>query len=294
MLVHRFCPKCSLRSVAKVPACTIGIESRLHARPAPRRSHSPRNGNKLLWPSLIPPCPILYEGGPWLSNPLLNPQPSHQGFAPPSSYTSSRQLFTDTFSPKSFLFKMAFGKDMDAWANDTGLALVEKNEKKSRFAVSWAEAKLLTIAGVGFLMDAWDLFIINIIYSIILLAYYKPKGKPAAKNIDWGLEGGVLKASANMGNIIGQIFFGFCGDMFGRSAVYGKELVIVIVAVILQISAPTRLAARVSPSGSPASVFSWVLVSAVTTPCLPPSFRTIAPQEPWFPPRLDLLQPRLG
>ena len=86
---------------------------------------------------------------------------------------------------------MAFGKDMDAWAGDTGLSLVERNEKKSRFSVSWAEAKLLTIAGVGFLMDAWDLFIINIIYSIILLAYY-PKG---TKNIDWGLQGGVLKAA---------------------------------------------------------------------------------------------------
>lgn len=132
---------------------------------------------------------------------------------------------------------MAFGKDMDAWAGDTGLALVEKNEKKSRFAVSWAEAKLLTIAGVGFLMDAWDLFIINIIYSIILIAYY-PKG---TQNIDWGLEGGVLKAAANIGNIVGQLFFGFCGDMFGRSAVYGKELFIVIVAVILQISAPDSI-----------------------------------------------------
>ena len=135
---------------------------------------------------------------------------------------------------------MAFGKDLDAWAGDTGLALVEKNEKKSRFAVSWAEFKLLTIAGVGFLMDAWDLFIINIIYSIILVAYYK-KG---TKNIDWGLQGGVLKAAANIGNIVGQLFFGFCGDMFGRSAVYGKELIIVIVAVILQISAPDYLGGR--------------------------------------------------
>ncbi|PWZ03048.1 putative PHO84-inorganic phosphate permease [Testicularia cyperi] len=132
---------------------------------------------------------------------------------------------------------MAFGKDMDAWAHDTGLSLVERNEKKSRFHVSWAEAKLLTIAGVGFLMDAWDLFIINIIYAIILLAYY-PKG---TKNIDWGLEGGVLKAAANIGNIFGQTFFGFCGDMFGRSAVYGKELIIVIIAVIIQISAPDSI-----------------------------------------------------
>lgn len=132
---------------------------------------------------------------------------------------------------------MAFGKSLDAWAGDTGLALVEKHEKTSRFAVSWAEAKLLTIAGVGFLMDAWDLFIINIIYSIILVAYY-PKN---TKNIDWGLEGGVLKAAANIGNIVGQLFFGFCGDMFGRSAIYGKELIIVIIAVILQISAPDSI-----------------------------------------------------
>lgn len=138
---------------------------------------------------------------------------------------------------------MAFGKDLDAWAGDTGLSLVERNEKKSRFSVSWAEAKLLTIAGVGFLMDAWDLFVINITYSVILLAYYTdPKNpKNAPKNIDWGLQGGVLKASANIGNIVGQLFFGFCGDMFGRSAVYGKELIIVIFAVILQISAPDSI-----------------------------------------------------
>lgn len=77
----------------------------------------------------------------------------------------------------------------------------------------------------------------SLIYAIILVAYY-PKG---TKNIDWGLDGGVLKASANIGNIVGQLFFGFCGDMFGRSAVYGKELVIVIIAVILQIAAPDSI-----------------------------------------------------
>ncbi|KAN0066477.1 hypothetical protein ACQY0O_000571 [Thecaphora frezii] len=132
---------------------------------------------------------------------------------------------------------MAFGADMDGWAGNGDLALVERKKARTFLGVSWGEAKLLTIAGVGFLMDAWDLFIINLIYAIILVAYY-PKG---TKNIDWGLEGGVLKAAANCGNIVGQLFFGFCGDLFGRSAVYGKELIIVIVTVILQIAAPDSI-----------------------------------------------------
>ncbi|EPQ32444.1 uncharacterized protein PFL1_00640 [Pseudozyma flocculosa PF-1] len=132
---------------------------------------------------------------------------------------------------------MAFGADMDGWAGNGDLALVERKKARTFLGVSWGEAKLLTIAGVGFLMDAWDLFIINMIYAIILVAYY-PKG---TKNIHWGLDGGVLKASANIGNIVGQLFFGFCGDFFGRSAVYGKELIIVIFAVILQIAAPDSI-----------------------------------------------------
>lgn len=131
---------------------------------------------------------------------------------------------------------VGFGADMDAWqgAQPGSLALLEKRRSRSFLGISWAEVKLLTIAGVGFLMDAYDLFIINMIYSIILVVYY-PKG---TKNIDWGLDGGVLKASANIGNIVGQLLFGFLGDSLGRSAVYGKELIIVIVAVIMIISAP--------------------------------------------------------
>lgn len=73
-------------------------------------------------------------------------------------------------------------------------------------------------------------------YAVILQAYFA-----GAKNIDWGLSGGVLKATANIGNVIGQVLFGFCGDFFGRSAVYGKELIITIVGVIMIISAPDYL-----------------------------------------------------
>ncbi|CAD6950880.1 unnamed protein product [Tilletia controversa] len=140
---------------------------------------------------------------------------------------------------------MSWGADgMDAWqgAGAAGpLALVEKRNRHS-IGLSMGEVKLLAIAGVGFLMDAYDLFVINLINTIVLLAYY-PTG---TKNLDWGLDGGVFKASANLGNVIGQVGFGVLGDMFGRSAVYGKELFIVIFAVILIISAPDSLGSGVT------------------------------------------------
>ncbi|PWN41311.1 putative PHO84-inorganic phosphate permease [Ceraceosorus guamensis] len=142
---------------------------------------------------------------------------------------------------------MAFGNDLDAYQGaSTSLALVEKSRARSFLGLSWGEAKLLVIAGVGFFMDAYDLFIINMIYAILLRTYKEFKvpqtdrGAPLP-NITWGLDGGVLKASANIGNVFGQILFGFLGDTFGRSAVYGKELIIIIVAVIMIISVPDYL-----------------------------------------------------
>ena len=51
---------------------------------------------------------------------------------------------------------------------------------------------------------------------------------------------GAVNAAANIGNIIGQLSFGFLGDAFGRRFVYGKEMIIMIVGVILIISLPNH------------------------------------------------------
>jgi PHS family inorganic phosphate transporter-like MFS transporter len=158
---------------------------------------------------------------------------------------------------------MAFGADLDAYESaHTSLALIEKRRRASFLGISWPEVKLLMIAGVGFFMDAYDLFIINMMYAIILDAYPIYNGtikKPAAKNINWGLQGGVLKASANIGNVIGQLLFGFLGDYFGRSAVYGKELIIVIVAVIFIISAPDKFGGE----GVTKWIFGWRVIMGI-------------------------------
>lgn len=57
---------------------------------------------------------------------------------------------------------------------------------------------------------------------------------------------GLLKAAANIGSVIGQFGFGYCADAFGRKAVYGKELMLIILATILCISTPTNV---LSPDG---------------------------------------------
>jgi MFS transporter, PHS family, inorganic phosphate transporter len=131
---------------------------------------------------------------------------------------------------------MVFGKDMDAWQATGGVTFQEK--QASGIIPTVAEVKLIGIAGVGFFMDAYDLFIINMVVPILQSVYFNNK------TIPWGLKGGVLKAAANIGNVFGQVGFGFLGDSFGRQFVYGKELIIVILSVIIMIAVPDSLGGR--------------------------------------------------
>lgn len=117
------------------------------------------------------------------------------------------------------------------------LALIERRMARTLIGLTWGEIKLLSLAGAGFLVDAYDLFVINMIYPLLLLAYYPP----GTRNIEWGLSGGVLKASASMGNVVGQLLFGFLGDFWGRSVLYGKELMLAMAATVLIISAPDSI-----------------------------------------------------
>ncbi|KAJ8593050.1 MFS general substrate transporter [Rhizopogon salebrosus TDB-379] len=110
---------------------------------------------------------------------------------------------------------------------------------KPPFVLTYPEVKLLGIAGVGFFLDAYDLFIINPVATMLQYRLYGGQSLPA--NLQ-----GLLKAAANIGSVIGQFGFGYCADAFGRKAVYGKELMLIILATILCISTPTNV---LSPDG---------------------------------------------
>lgn len=106
------------------------------------------------------------------------------------------------------------------------------NADRPAFFLTWTEVKLLGIAGVGFFLDAYDLFIINPVSTMLQYRLYGGNALPT--NLE-----GLLKASANIGSVIGQFSFGFMADYFGRKAVYGKELMLIIIATILCLTTPT-------------------------------------------------------
>ncbi|KAJ8703257.1 hypothetical protein PTI98_001895 [Pleurotus ostreatus] len=107
------------------------------------------------------------------------------------------------------------------------------------FFLTYSELKLLGIAGIGFFLDAYDLFIINPVATMLQYRLYGGNHLPA--NLE-----GFVKAGANIGSVIGQFAFGYAADALGRKAVYGKELMLIIVATILTLTTPTG---TLSPDG---------------------------------------------
>ncbi|KAG9223299.1 hypothetical protein CCMSSC00406_0000012 [Pleurotus cornucopiae] len=107
------------------------------------------------------------------------------------------------------------------------------------FFLTYSELKLLGIAGIGFFLDAYDLFIINPVATMLQYRLYGGNHLPA--NLE-----GFVKAGANIGSVIGQFAFGYAADALGRKAVYGKELMLIIIATILTLTTPTG---TLSPDG---------------------------------------------
>ncbi|KAF8155408.1 phosphate transporter [Crassisporium funariophilum] len=108
----------------------------------------------------------------------------------------------------------------------------ERHNGKPAFVLTYTEVKLLGIAGVGFFLDAYDLFIINPVATMLQYRLY------GGGHLPTNLEG-FLKAGANIGSVIGQFAFGYAADSLGRKAVYGKELMLIIIATILTMTTPT-------------------------------------------------------
>jgi MFS transporter, PHS family, inorganic phosphate transporter len=112
-------------------------------------------------------------------------------------------------------------------------------------AFTMADFKLYMICGVGFMLDAYDLFIVNLASPIWAYEFFTPNAqlghttKVPPPTIPF-LVRGCVNAAANIGNVVGQISFGFMGDAFGRKFVYGKELIVAIIGIIMVISLPVN------------------------------------------------------
>ncbi|ODQ78096.1 hypothetical protein BABINDRAFT_66181 [Babjeviella inositovora NRRL Y-12698] len=99
-------------------------------------------------------------------------------------------------------------------------------EKIDEAPFGWYHVRAIVVAGVGFLTDSYDIFAINL--SVSMMGYvYWGGNMPASTST-------LLKVSTSIGTVIGQLGFGFLADYCGRKAIYGIELIIMIVATIFQ------------------------------------------------------------
>ncbi|KAG2071755.1 phosphate transporter [Suillus decipiens] len=93
---------------------------------------------------------------------------------------------------------------------------------------SWFHVKVCLVAGVGFFTDAYDIFAINIASTMLGYVYGHTNNQLSA-NQSLG-----VKVATPVGNLVGQLLFGWLADILGRKRMYGVELMIMIIATFGQ------------------------------------------------------------
>lgn len=83
--------------------------------------------------------------------------------------------------------------------------------------------KTWLISGMGFFTDAYDLFIIGVVTSILVLSGWNKLST---------LETSLLDSTALLSAVIGALIFGRLLDKLGRKAIYGIELVILVIGAL--------------------------------------------------------------
>ncbi len=83
--------------------------------------------------------------------------------------------------------------------------------------------KTWLISGLGFFTDAYDLFIIGVVTSILVLSGWNKFST---------LETSLLDSTALLSAVIGALIFGRLLDKLGRKAIYGIELIILVAGAL--------------------------------------------------------------
>ncbi|KAI1872450.1 hypothetical protein JX265_005330 [Neoarthrinium moseri] len=86
---------------------------------------------------------------------------------------------------------------------------------------SW-NLRIWGVAASGFLTDSYNLFSTNVILASISFVYFPHDRYP----------GLLINLITLLGSVVGQLLFGYLADRYGRTRLYGIELVLVIVSTI--------------------------------------------------------------
>lgn len=102
----------------------------------------------------------------------------------------------------------------------------------------WYHVRAIAVAGIGFFTDAYDIFAINLVTSMLGVVYWqtarsKPGSIPSSADT-------AIKVATSGGTVIGQVGFGMLADIVGRKRMYGLELILIIFTTLAQaLSAPS-------------------------------------------------------
>ncbi|KAF2731736.1 MFS transporter [Polyplosphaeria fusca] len=96
----------------------------------------------------------------------------------------------------------------------------------------WYHVRAIVVAGIGFFTDAYDLFAVNMVTSMLGVVFWQnavhSPGKIPSKADT------AIKVSTSTGTVIGQVGFGIMADIVGRKKMYGLELILIIFATVAQ------------------------------------------------------------
>ncbi|KAJ2849383.1 hypothetical protein IWW36_002674 [Coemansia brasiliensis] len=126
---------------------------------------------------------------------------------------------------------MPEGLDIDERDRDLLNRQRELEELDSNTKVNWEMIKKLTVCGVAFLNDAYDMFAINIVAMILGFVYYHDATGSAQNTVPkkWDT---LIKIAVQIGCLLGQLVMGRLGDKLGRTTVYAASLMIAIITTI--------------------------------------------------------------
>ncbi|KAK5114360.1 acid phosphatase pho5 [Meristemomyces frigidus] len=95
----------------------------------------------------------------------------------------------------------------------------------------WYHVRAILVAGIGFFTDAYDIFAIGIVTTMLGIVFWQ--GTSAKGSIPANADT-AIKAATSGGTVIGQLGFGYLADVVGRKRMYGLELIIIIFATLAQ------------------------------------------------------------
>lgn len=95
----------------------------------------------------------------------------------------------------------------------------------------WYHVRACLVAGIGFFTDAYDIFAIGIVTTMLGVVYWQESATPGKISVSSDT---AIKVATSGGTVIGQLGFGFLADIVGRKKMYGLELIIIIFATVAQ------------------------------------------------------------